>query len=408
MIKAALNNRIVTPDHALWQAGGATRKAKATGVYSDVKVFSLVIQVDDSKIVFTTLDTVALSDEAVDQLRNRISEATGIDYENVYVIVTHTHSAPMLKEADKDDDRVDLEYRAYVFDEAVAVSKDSAENLKDVSRVTVSTGEIYGFYGNRDSREKPGDQQGFLLKFYGKDDELVAAMVNIHCHPTFLNQSWLLISADMAGGLRKYLAKELGIEPLYASGTTGDMSSRFYRRSQDYFELERCSKGIADAILGFTDVRELDLKEIKTVQEKYIIHREQDLDEYRRKLDEALAQQPLVENDPVESRLVATKITKFRQVLKENNPIIHVELNTSIINMGDLQIVTFNNDPVVSFGKAVKNASKAKCCFTLNHCNGEVGYLVEKEDFNTGYIGNVTKALPGQAEEYIENIIKKL
>ena len=185
------------------------------------------------------------------------------------------------------------------------------------------------------------------------------------------------------------------------------MSSRYWRKDQSYFELENSARGIAEKVMSFETSGNLELDEISIKEVGYLIHREIDLNEWKIKLEKYLEQEK-TETDPIEARLLQTKIRGARNMVNSKETLIHLVLKTAIITLGDLQVVTFNNDPVVYFGKQIKAASKAKLCITMNHVNGEVGYLVQREDFNTGYIGNVTKALPGQAEEYIEKIIEKL
>lgn len=406
MLKVSLKQATVNPSGPVWQAGGATRTDKARGIYSDVKVMALTLEVNQERMILTTMDTVAIEQEDVSWARSSIAKATGIKAKYVFVIATHTHSAPALKNSSKTDDVVDKEYKEFIFKELVDTAVLSANSTEEVTAYA-KCGEIWGYYGNRDRKDKDGDQSAYLLTFKNMQEETIAALIDIHCHPTFLDQSWLLISADMAGALREHLAPKLGVEPMFVCGTTGDMSSRYYRTSQDYFTLENSAEAMAEIICKFENEVELDINELNIEEVQYRIQRSINLNDYATKLDLYLEQEK-TETDPIEKRLLATKIRGARTIIESKEDTIDITLKTSIINLGDLQIVTFNNDPVVLFGKQIKQASPRKLCITMNHVNGEVGYLVERQDFNTGYIGNVTKALPGQAEEYIEKIIKEL
>lgn len=404
MLQVSLKQSTVNPTSPIWQAGGATRTDKAKGVYSDIKCMVLALKVNHEEMLLATLDATAIPNEDIEWLKKEIHKACGLAEDRIFIAATHTHSAPALRS--NNPDQVDQTYKQWVFDTLIKTAKEAMTTREDAT-CSYQKGEVIGFYGNRDKKEKAGDQSVYILKFKNNQNQNIAALVNIHCHPTFLDQSMLMVSSDIAGALRKYLKEPFGVEPIFVCGVTGDMSSRYYRQGQDYFELERCGKGIADEILKFDDEQPLNLDSMEIKEVEYYIHREIDMNDYKTKLESYLKQKE-TETNPIELRLLATKIKGAETFIKANETTIHVDLKTSIINLGELQIVTFNNDPVVEFGKWIKQASKHKLSMTWNHLNGEVGYLVEKEDFNTGYIGNVTKALPGQAEEYIQKIIDEM
>lgn len=406
MLKAASKSAVVTPNYPVWQAGGATRKEKAIGVYSDVKAMVLLLEINSSPLLLASIDATALDPADNEVLVQRISSTAKIDPGHIFIAATHTHSAPALRNNSNDQNVVDPEYKEHVFNTLVQLTLECSENLEEAS-VFYRKGEIIGYYGNRDCKDKEGDQSCVLLEFKNQAGKNIAALVNLHCHPTFLDQSRLLISADLAGALRKYLSAPLGIEPLFICGVTGDMSSRYWRKDQSYFSLEHSAQAIAEKILQFPKAEELHLDQMKMKYIEYPIHQKIDHVAWQAKLDQYLKQDE-TETDPIEKRLLQTKIRGARNMLRVKESTVDLLLRSAIIDLGELQIVTFNNDPVVAFGKKIKQASPKKLCITLNHVNGEVGYLVEKADFDTGYIGKVTKAEPGQAEEYIDQIIAKL
>lgn len=404
MLKVSCKQCTVNPDYPVWQAGGATRTKKALGIYNDIKVMAMAIEINESGMLMISVDATALTNEDVAGLKKQIQQRTKIREAAIFIVATHTHSAPALRSNTINSDQVDLNYKQFVFEKIIEISALAVASVEE-AEAFVQQGEVWGYYGNRDDKNKAGDQTVTSIQFRNAAGNNVAVLLNLHCHPTFLDQNLLMISSDLAGVLRENLAGAYGVEPMFVCGVTGDMSSRYYRQGQDYFELERAGKGISKAILDFDKAEPLKLNEMNIQEVNYLIHREIDLGEIESKLNMYLEQKE-TETDPIELRLLATKIRGARNTLLENQKQIHIELKSAIITLGDLQIVTFNNDPVVKFGKQIKQASKRKCCITMNHVNGEVGYLVEKEDFNTGYIGNVTKALPGQAEEYIQKIIE--
>ncbi len=402
-MKVSQKIRVINPSGPVWLEGGATRKEKAIGIYSDVKTMALYLEINEKRLIFCTVDAIAFEVKDIEYLKEEISNKTKICNESIFIVATHTHSAPAVR---LNENRLleNADHKAFIFSQVIAVCVDSLEDVVECEAYYQKK-EVLGYYGNRDSIEKEGDQQVTLIRFV-KDNQIVAALFHLHVHPTFLDQNYLLVSSDIAGSLRHHMQTQIGIEPVFACGITGDMSSRFYRKDQSYFELERTGKKITQEILTAPLVK-LEINRLEMDEVIYKIRRELLMSDHYAKYESYLKQKE-TETNPIELRLLETKIKRTKALIDNKVTKIESDWVTNIIDFGDLCFVTFNNDPVVSFGKQIKKANQSKLCLTFSHVNGEEGYLVEKQDFNTGYIGNVTKALPGQAEEYIESIAFKV
>jgi hypothetical protein len=74
---------------------------------------------------------------------------------------------------------------------------------------------------------------------------LRACLVKYALHPTFLHSDNLLVSADYPGYIRSYLGSALpGMVFLFAQGTSGNQSPRFFRSGKTFREAERVGVAI--------------------------------------------------------------------------------------------------------------------------------------------------------------------
>ena len=72
---------------------------------------------------------------------------------------------------------------------------------------------IRGWYSNRNSKDKPFDDEAFVIRFRDDSGKTVAAMQNFNCHSTVVGPQNMLITSDLQGGVRARLAEWLGGVP---------------------------------------------------------------------------------------------------------------------------------------------------------------------------------------------------
>ena len=103
--------------------------------------------------------------------------------------------------------------------------------------------------GNRKSPDEISDPEINVLSIKDMNGSLRACMSSYALHPTFLHAENLYVSADYPGYIRQYLKQR---EPdavfLFAQGTSGDQSSRYFRNEQSFDEAKRAGYALGESI----------------------------------------------------------------------------------------------------------------------------------------------------------------
>ena len=84
-------------------------------------------------------------------------------------------------------------------------------------------------------------------------------------------------------------------------------------------------------------------------------------------------------------------------------------INRSVIfHLGDLEIITIPGELFSTFGIEIKKHFHAPMRIVWGYANYSAGYIVEKDEFGKGYESMQTPFLQGEAELYVDHLIKSL
>lgn len=395
----------ITPDRPMYIGGHAMRTGKHTGVHDEIEVTILGLEVDKKPFLFVEADISNFDSIFVRLLKYHLVEYLHIPYDNIILSAGHSHSAPLFMTRNEDMPHDD-DWRKDVLNKIIEGSKETMnKEFYEVSRVKFTTGESYGFYGNRNSKDKYGDQHIYVFEFKDAEDNTISALVNMSCHSTVLSPEEYQISGDLLAAVRRELVPYLGVTPLVCNGNAGDMSNRLYRLNNDFNELKRVSAGIAEQISRFDTTCDLILENPKTRSFTYKVDYKPDIKSLEAKLKDS--EEKLEKTVAYDDRKwLISEINGFKRKIKSGH--VKLELETTIIRMGDLEIVVLPCELVAAFGKQVKKSSQAKACFVWGYANGQNGYVVEASEFGGGHDGISTQLPKGKAEEYVSLIIQNL
>lgn len=404
MIKIASKVVNITPECPTYIGGHAMRKGKFTGVHDEIESVIMWLEVDEVRFLMINADLSNFDYDFVHWFKYTAIQKFKIEYDNIILSGNHTHSGPIITDRSADMPH-DPNYRQLVFDRIMQGADEIKDELQEVNRVVYTTGESYGFYGNRNSKEKYGDQNIYVLEFKDAEDQNIAALINISCHSTILSPEEYNISGDFLAALRREMTPVLKVVPLVCNGNAGDMSNRLYRQNNDFNELKRVSSGVKDQIQAFTTTFEVELANPKV--RSFTFHCEYDTDKpllERRLADSEAKLKEATDYD--ERKWLISEISGFNRKLKVD----HVNLNyeTTVIRMKDVEIVVMPCELVSAFGKQIKKSSQAKACFIWGYANGHTGYVVEASEFGGGHDGISTQLPKGKAEEYVGVVIQHL
>lgn len=406
MIKITTSTIVnITPDCPMYIGGHAMRTERHKGVHDEIEVTILGIEVDDKKFLFIEGDVSNFDADFVHTFKYHIVEYLKIPYDNIILSAGHSHSAPLLATRNANMPHDD-KWRKEVLEKIIQGSEETfKKKFYEIAKVKCTTGISVGFYGNRNSKDKYGDNNIYVFEFKDKDNKNIAAIVNMSCHSTVLSPEDYYISGDLLAAVRRKLEPLFGVIPLVCNGNAGDMSNRLYRQNNDYNELMRVSEGIVEQISKFTKSFELELNNPKAKTFTYSVEYDADINVLKERLKDS---EKKLENakEYDERKWLISEINGFKRKIKARH--VKLDLETTIIRMGDLEIITLPCELVSEFGKQIKKSSQAKVCFTWGYANGQNGYVVEASEFSRGHDGISTQMPKGNAEEYVSKIIQNL
>ena len=87
---------------------------------------------------------------------------------------------------------------------------------------------------------------------------------------------------------------------------------------------------------------------------------------------------------------------------------VDVTLFSTIIKLGDFQIVSIPGELGSRFGFDIKSQSKSKCCFIFGYTNGHYGYLLPPELYNLSFETLGSRYRPSDVVDYVDLILDNL
>ena len=429
-LKAGVATREINPEKGVVLGGYPHVVRKNIGVHDSL--FASVLYVNcDMPVLFASLDLVGFSKIFSGRVRLEVEKQTKIPRSNIFIMCTHTHSSPYcmpLLDAERSWWDVDEDYVEFVIDSLVSAIIEASSKTFEAS-VGFGKG-ICGsekdIGGNRKNPDGISDPEVNVLSVKDKNGVLRACMANYALHPTFLHAENLYVSADYPGYIREYLKSE---EPeavfLFAQGTSGDQSSRFFRTGQNFDEAKRVGYTLGEAISSI--IEETEYCAIAEISVK------------SKKLDNFLREIPLVEK--AREHLIAVQ-EEYKKLKNDNADYAHlrsVECNifgaertleyAQLVNTGtqlprtkeehpmEISYVRINNagmiflqgELFVKIGLDIKKASGLENIFVVEMTNGgSAGYIYTKEALEGagGYEVETSQYSPQMAEYIVEEAIR--
>lgn len=231
-----------------------------TGVHDPLFGTCLYLECEDGeRFLLIAGDMLFLHREHVDAIRARIRQACGIPEERIVVSCSHTHSAPWTRrsfefEAEDGDYRIEISaaYIASLIEKLSESAQRAVEHkfAAEIAYVRTRCGKEEGIGGNRrDPQNGPCDPDLPVFFIRDRSARVRAIYTKYALHPTILHGENTLVSADYPGYMRAYLGRHFPEAVfMFAQGTSGDQSSRFFRRAQDFSEARRFGETLARRI----------------------------------------------------------------------------------------------------------------------------------------------------------------
>ena len=226
--KAGTAETVITPDKPIWMAGFASRTHPAEGKLHDIWVKALALEDASGKqAVLVTADLLGFPKNISDEIREKLEEKHHLSKAQIILNSSHTHSAPVLRDALSDiyplnEEQVKeiSDYSDWLVEQVVNLVGDAIQSLEP-AEIHVGNG-VTRFQVNRRNNNAatldrvtdingPNDYAVPVIKVTDPSGNIKAIAFGYACHPTVLSgHDW---SGDYPG------FAQLEIERLYPGAT---------------------------------------------------------------------------------------------------------------------------------------------------------------------------------------------
>lgn len=414
-LKIGFSRIDITPDIGLDIAGYYVKRI-ADGILDPLYANAIAFECGDDRAVMIALDNLGIKQEILKKYREKVTAATGVALEGVFISCTHTHTAPSAKAEVSDDVDAYIELLAGLVVEAaksaladlktakMGYGKGAAPNIAFVRRFRMKDGSIKTNPGvnNPDIVAPVGDvdESVSVLRFDRENAESVV-LVSFGCHPDVVGGC--KYSADWPGFVRSTVEKTLdGVKCLFFNGAEGDINHvnvhptggflngtfmDFDDVSRGYDHARYMGRVITGGVLqAFDKVQYIDVDSIKcankimnvpsnkpSAEELPEAHRINDLHVSGR--DSEL---------PYSGMMLTTVVAEAARMVRLENAPDAFDMTLSGIKIGDVAIVGIPGEPFLGIGKGIKEAGGYGMIVPLACSNGYEGYFPMRDSYDEG------------------------
>ena len=387
-MRAGFARQTITPEKSMHMAGFDRRKDPSVGTLDGLEVCVLTLEGQlGFPFVMCVFDLLGTDSNLCSHVREAVASQLEIPMERIWVLATHTHSAPTGHFSGYQS--YDVMYVDYLTEQAVSAAVQALENLQPVA-VSTALAQATGIASLRNrGREGSHFSMPLPLVFLGEH-----VLARISCHPTVLDEKNLLYSRDLPGQLRDGLSP--GRSCLVINGPCADLSTRFTRHASNTEELKRLGRILTDAVRTAKPQSVCDFgKEIKTAERVIYLSRSASLrGEKKDAILTALRQKAAVCTD-----LQALREYDSRIAVLERG-----DVGAEKHRMIRIGAVNFGGTILVGVPFEVDYADGSELEYTLSQIAEQDVHLV---CYTFGYDGYLPSGAPLSAESSYEDIASR-
>jgi len=194
VMKVGVGEAVITPPNPIGHAMAGYNRGTttSTGIHDNLYARSIVVEgADGVSIVMMTVAVVNIFEPLMDKIRAGVEKQTGIPFKNVAISSTHTHSGPVIGNADSS-------YGQFFISRCIE-SAVQAWKSRVPGKIGFGSTEIFGLAMNDRSMNHGGmtaDPQAGVIKIEDSRGKLMGVFFNYGCHPSTLDLHNLLFSED--------------------------------------------------------------------------------------------------------------------------------------------------------------------------------------------------------------------
>ena len=255
-MKIGFAKRDITPPLGMELGGYAGYRPNA-GAHDPLYCKVILLEQECTRYALVVLDLMCADESLCGKIAAAVAPL-GIRQQHLIVSAIHSHAAPAgvipdegalakINEAIVPKNPDFPLYMQFVADATAAACAEAAAGAESF-RVRTARGTMPPVGSERHSGE-PANGTLTVAEISLKSGKK-AVFYSFPCHPTVLSAGNLLVSADFAGQIEKYLNADLSV---FANGAAGDISTRFTRQESSFEECDRMGKLAADYILALLE-----------------------------------------------------------------------------------------------------------------------------------------------------------
>lgn len=436
MFKVGYSRVDITPTESVPLGGyGNTSQRMSQEVLSPLcSACTALTDGEENTVLLFHNDLIGSPPHITNPIRESVSKATGVPFENIIIGSTHTHSGPDLWNRDEPTLVRYLDTLPGKLTEcAVAAMADRKEargfiakaytpNLNFVRHYVLEDGSYKGdqFYMLNDSpyagHTTQADPEMRLVKFVRQGGEDVI-MVNWQTHPHRTGgQQEYKISADIIGTMRDAMEEELGCKFIYFCGGGGNINPTSYIAEEnivhDYIEH---GKALARHAINAEDsYEEIQLGPIKVIQDLHYepvnrpdpknLPTARKVAEYWAKTNDMRGSWAFAAEHGFSSHFAA-----MMMISRHEMKIDKIFCPFTAISFGDLGFATVPYEMFDTNAKYVRDYSPFKMTFVSSITNASVMYIPSAYGFIHGcYEAECSTCRPGTGERFAQKLVNML
>ena len=394
----------ITPPFGNPLAGYFTKRS-LSGILDPIEINAVAVSDGENTAVLMAVDFIGVDKEHIYQLKQLITERTGVPAEQILIAALHQHTSCSVSAGDpnrtNDQTYLDVVFRKFADAAQLAIgdlqeatlsvaARETAEPIAFVRRYFTSEGKVVTNPSSKltlTGRCSEADNTVRVVRF-ARENAKDIAVVNFSTHPDVIGGN--SCSADWPGFTRRFVESDNpDVSCLFFTGCEGDSNHiDFFKpkaervKGPGYEHSRYMGRTVADAVKACWDRMEVlsghkirgSYTEVYNRTntegiEKYDQCKAWDSDYQAGKLDYS----PNFEDLAYASRIVALRTSPiFRPV-----PL-------TVIRIGEVVFVGFGGEAFTAYGQAVRELVPGDFAVCVVCANGYQGYLPTEEAFAQG------------------------
>lgn len=413
----------------------------AKGFIDDLEAHAIALNCGEETVLMISVDTCYIIETICDKYLEKISKATGVDKDKIFLSATHTHTGPDLEDDFESNGNNDdaIKYTHFLGERLADLSVMALNDLKPAKM-----GFIEGVAPDRVAyirryKMKDGttctcpaindpnidhpigtlDQRVHILRFDQENGESIV-LLNYGVHADTVNGE--MICSDWPGWLRRTLDKALdGVKCLAFVGAQGDVGSTHVNPTggdmndtEISFDNEMKSPGMARfvgrALAGtvlqvYDKVEYVDVDDLKILKKTVAVPSNMPTPEQmpQARLYKQLHEEGRDSEIPYTAMELTTVVAEaIRMCNLEHGP-ESFDITLTGLKIGPVAFVGIPGEPFTDIGVGIKDTEGWSAIMPVCLTNGSRGYFPMKSAFDEGgYEARSSKYKGGVAESIIQ------